>query len=93
MDKLVTFIIPVRIDSTQRRENLLAVVEYLRENLKSKIMLMEGDKESAFTNNEKSNFANKEVDCTTFQLKFRPNNKPPAWGKFGGDYPRKSLHL
>lgn len=62
MDKHVTFIIPVRIDSTQRRENLLAVVESLRENLKSKIILMKGDKESAFTNNEKSNFANKEVD-------------------------------
>lgn len=34
MDKLVTFIIPVRIDSTQRKENLLAVVGSLRENLK-----------------------------------------------------------
>ncbi|MDH6533772.1 glycosyltransferase [Parabacteroides sp. 52] len=48
-DPLVTFIIPVRIDSEERLQNLSVVVDYLSVIDKSRIIILEGDGKSRIT--------------------------------------------
>lgn len=47
-DDLVTFVIPVRIDSSERRENLDVVLDQLSKRKRSKIIVLEADNESKY---------------------------------------------
>lgn len=48
LDDIVTFVIPVRIDSSERRENLDVVLEQLAKRRRSKIIVLEADNESKY---------------------------------------------
>lgn len=48
LDDIVTFVIPVRIDSSERRENLDVVLDQLSKRKRSQIILLEADSESKY---------------------------------------------
>lgn len=48
LDDIVTFVIPVRIDSSERRENLDVVLDQLSKRKRSKIIVLEADNESKY---------------------------------------------
>lgn len=48
LDDIVTFIIPVRIDSSERRENLNVVLDLLSKRKRSKIIVLEADNDSKY---------------------------------------------
>jgi len=53
--KDLTFIIPLRIDTEERKENLLMVIEYLLNNYDTTIMVLEADIEEKVNLPEKVN--------------------------------------
>lgn len=48
LDDIVTFVIPVRIDSSERRENLDVVLDQLSKRKRSKIIVLEADNDSKY---------------------------------------------
>lgn len=48
LDDIVTFVIPVRIDSSERRENLDVVLDQLSKRKRSKIIVLEADSDSKY---------------------------------------------
>lgn len=48
LDDIVTFVIPVRIDSSERRENLDVVLDQLSKRKRSKIIVLEVDNDSKY---------------------------------------------
>ena len=48
LDDVVTFVIPVRIDSSERRENLDVVLDQLSKRKRSKIIVLEADNDSKY---------------------------------------------
>ncbi len=48
LDDIVTFLIPVRIDSSERRENLDVVLDQLSKRKRSKIIVLEADNDSKY---------------------------------------------
>ncbi|WP_418543246.1 sulfotransferase family 2 domain-containing protein [Parabacteroides goldsteinii] len=56
LDDIVTFIIPVRIDSSERRENLNVVLDLLSKRKRSKIIVLEADNASKYRVSE--NYSN-----------------------------------
>lgn len=48
LDDIVTFVIPVRIDSSERKENLDVVLDQLSKRKQSKIIVLEADKDSKY---------------------------------------------
>lgn len=48
LDDIVTFVIPVRIDSSERKENLDVVLDRLSKRKRSKIIVLEADNDSKY---------------------------------------------
>ena len=48
LDDIVTFVIPVRIDSSERKENLDVVLDQLSKRKQCKIIVLEADKDSKY---------------------------------------------